>query len=229
MNSGMRDAINLSWKLAAVIKGDASPTLLDSYEIERRDHVVKLTKIANRLGSIIMPTQKWRAALRDFLLKTLTAFAVTNELLRQTFFVPPKHVEGLFVKSGVGRTRRNGEMIVQPQVADACGKKDFLDNFLAPGFVVLGIGQDPLSSLPAAALDLCRELKPQFVHVARDEKPDGAVSEATCLSDSDEVIKDWLGNGPAFLLVRPDRFVATGFDAETATPALNNFIAMMRQ
>ena len=35
MNTGIQDAHNLGWKLAAVAKG-ASPTLLDSYEAERR-------------------------------------------------------------------------------------------------------------------------------------------------------------------------------------------------
>jgi 2-polyprenyl-6-methoxyphenol hydroxylase-like FAD-dependent oxidoreductase len=36
MNSGLQDAFNLAWKLALVCKGHASPTLLDTYEAERR-------------------------------------------------------------------------------------------------------------------------------------------------------------------------------------------------
>ena len=34
-NMGIQDALNLAWKLAAVVKGDADPALLDSYEAER--------------------------------------------------------------------------------------------------------------------------------------------------------------------------------------------------
>jgi 2-polyprenyl-6-methoxyphenol hydroxylase-like FAD-dependent oxidoreductase len=34
-NTGVQDALNLAWKLAAVVKGDAGPALLDSYEAER--------------------------------------------------------------------------------------------------------------------------------------------------------------------------------------------------
>ena len=34
-NTGVQDAHNLAWKLAAVVKGDAGPGLLDTYEIER--------------------------------------------------------------------------------------------------------------------------------------------------------------------------------------------------
>jgi 2-polyprenyl-6-methoxyphenol hydroxylase-like FAD-dependent oxidoreductase len=35
MNTGMQDAFNLAWKLAMVIHGDASDSLLDSYSPER--------------------------------------------------------------------------------------------------------------------------------------------------------------------------------------------------
>jgi 2-polyprenyl-6-methoxyphenol hydroxylase-like FAD-dependent oxidoreductase len=34
-NAGVQDALNLAWKLAAVVKGDAGPALLDTYEPER--------------------------------------------------------------------------------------------------------------------------------------------------------------------------------------------------
>ena len=34
-NTGVQDALNLAWKLAAVVRGDAGPDLLDSYEAER--------------------------------------------------------------------------------------------------------------------------------------------------------------------------------------------------
>lgn len=36
LNTGIQDAHNLVWKLAAVLKGEAPPGLLDSYEVERR-------------------------------------------------------------------------------------------------------------------------------------------------------------------------------------------------
>ncbi|HWI22691.1 MAG TPA: FAD-dependent monooxygenase [Baekduia sp.] len=36
LNSGLQDAHNVAWKLAAVVKGGAGPQLLDSYEAERR-------------------------------------------------------------------------------------------------------------------------------------------------------------------------------------------------
>jgi 2-polyprenyl-6-methoxyphenol hydroxylase-like FAD-dependent oxidoreductase len=58
MNSGVGDAIDLSWKLAATLKGWGGPKLLASYESERRhvgDHVVKASRFAT-LGR-----RKWRS------------------------------------------------------------------------------------------------------------------------------------------------------------------------
>ncbi|GAP84366.2 putative 3-(3-hydroxy-phenyl)propionate hydroxylase [Rosellinia necatrix] len=42
MNTGIHDAVNLGWKLSLVLRGLASPTLLNTYESERRPHIQKL-------------------------------------------------------------------------------------------------------------------------------------------------------------------------------------------
>ncbi|MBM7413456.1 MULTISPECIES: FAD-dependent oxidoreductase [Nocardiaceae] len=44
LNSGVQDAHNLAWKLDAVLSGTASPTLLDTYETERRPVVEKFAE-----------------------------------------------------------------------------------------------------------------------------------------------------------------------------------------
>jgi 2-polyprenyl-6-methoxyphenol hydroxylase-like FAD-dependent oxidoreductase len=50
MNTGIQDAYNLAWKMALVLKREASPKLLDSYEAERRPvgaDVVSRTRAAS--------------------------------------------------------------------------------------------------------------------------------------------------------------------------------------
>ena len=49
MNTGIADAINLAWKLAAVVKGEAPDSLLDSYEPERQAFARKLVDTTDRL------------------------------------------------------------------------------------------------------------------------------------------------------------------------------------
>src|SRR5207302_9826937 len=45
-NTAIEDAVNLGWKLAAVLKRQASPRLLESYEAERRPLAVRNTAYA---------------------------------------------------------------------------------------------------------------------------------------------------------------------------------------
>ncbi|HWH93663.1 MAG TPA: bifunctional 3-(3-hydroxy-phenyl)propionate/3-hydroxycinnamic acid hydroxylase [Baekduia sp.] len=63
--SGIRDAINLSWKLGAVLKGEANDSLLDTYEAERRAHARAWIEIATELSNIINTTDPAVAAGRD--------------------------------------------------------------------------------------------------------------------------------------------------------------------
>ena len=58
MNTGIQDAANLAWKLALVLRGCASPSLLDSYERERRQvaqDVVSMTDRLTRLATVHSP------------------------------------------------------------------------------------------------------------------------------------------------------------------------------
>jgi 2-polyprenyl-6-methoxyphenol hydroxylase-like FAD-dependent oxidoreductase len=47
MNTGIADAVDLGWKLAATLKGWANPQLLNTYEIERRPIAVRNLEAAN--------------------------------------------------------------------------------------------------------------------------------------------------------------------------------------
>ncbi len=46
MNAGIADAMNLSWKLAGVIKGWAEPAILNSYEVERQPVTAQVSRCA---------------------------------------------------------------------------------------------------------------------------------------------------------------------------------------
>jgi hypothetical protein len=61
MNSGVGDAIDLSWKLAAVLKGWGGPNLLPSYTAERRQ-VGDFNVQASRFAT--MGRRKWRSMWR---------------------------------------------------------------------------------------------------------------------------------------------------------------------
>ena len=52
-NTAVEDAVNLSWKLASVLKGQARPALLDSYERERHPLAVRNTGYARQFADSI--------------------------------------------------------------------------------------------------------------------------------------------------------------------------------
>lgn len=57
-NSGIRDAANLGWKLAAVVNGHADDGLLDSYDTERRKHARAMIDLSTMVGRVISPTNR---------------------------------------------------------------------------------------------------------------------------------------------------------------------------
>jgi 2-polyprenyl-6-methoxyphenol hydroxylase-like FAD-dependent oxidoreductase len=65
MNYGMHDAFNLGWKLAEVIKGEAKPALLDTYEAERRPVDEALIRVTDRgFHLLVQPHRAARMAMR---------------------------------------------------------------------------------------------------------------------------------------------------------------------
>jgi 3-(3-hydroxy-phenyl)propionate hydroxylase len=53
MGAGLRDAANLSWKLAAVLAGDLPEHLLDTYEAERKPHARAMIRLAKLVGTVM--------------------------------------------------------------------------------------------------------------------------------------------------------------------------------
>jgi len=65
MCSGIRDAGNLAWKLARVVRGDASDMLLDSYQQEREPHVRAIIETAIAMGRVVCLQDEQAARQRD--------------------------------------------------------------------------------------------------------------------------------------------------------------------
>lgn len=86
MNTGIGDAVNLAWKLAAVVRDRASPDVLDSYEPERIAFARRLVATTDRLFRMPI-AQGWRgAAVRDLLLPSLGPTLLSLDRFRRTLF-----------------------------------------------------------------------------------------------------------------------------------------------
>ncbi len=219
LNSGVRDAANLGWKLAAVCNGQAGQALLDSYEVERRKSVEELTRLAVRLGRAIMPTNDRKAKIRDRVMTTLWKIGPWRNFMEAGRLVPDPMIDPSNLlpenKNGGTNTKVAGKMLVQPTLDTDEGKIQ-LDDLLGPGFAALGIGCDPAEALHPEDLALLESLKACLV----------AVGPSQPATDPDGVLASFVGDSTCVLIVRPDRFVAQAVGVAPHEAQLGEFAAL---
>jgi 2-polyprenyl-6-methoxyphenol hydroxylase-like FAD-dependent oxidoreductase len=83
MNTGMQDAFNLAWKLAAVIKGDGGEALLNSYQAERipvADSVITFTDRLTRAGTLSGVPRR----IRDVVIRMLSRVPAARQFMAET-------------------------------------------------------------------------------------------------------------------------------------------------
>jgi 2-polyprenyl-6-methoxyphenol hydroxylase-like FAD-dependent oxidoreductase len=65
MNTGLGDAVNLGWKLAAASRGSAPPWLLDTYEKERHPVGASVLRLTDAFNQLVLGTSVARRAVRS--------------------------------------------------------------------------------------------------------------------------------------------------------------------
>lgn len=144
--AGLRDAANLAWKLAWVVRGQASPTILDTYDRERRPHAAKMIQLAKFMGQMVMPRSRARAILVHGAMALARRSAAGRRFFDELGMKPQNAFEeGLFVP---GRDdARRGAWFPQGLVRSPEGSVGLSDEALGPGLALVGLGGDPDASL----------------------------------------------------------------------------------
>ena len=194
MGAGVRDAVNLCWKLAAVWHGRASAAVLDTYERERRPHVRSVIAQAVLLGKTMGTTLGGR--FRDAVIARLGAIA-HDAMVRRAF--PPLGAGPLIRPPGSGAA---GGHVPRARVVWG-GRTTDLDEVIGPGFALLAIE-------PGA------DGGPASVRVRR--------LDADSAEGADDTVRDAAGTLAAWFiaqrataaLVRPDRIVMASGRASAA-------------
>ena len=86
MNTGIGDAINLAWKLAAVIAGQAPDSLLASYEAERIGFARRLVATTDRVFTLVSSPGRLAQFVRTRIAPTLLARIVKFGFARKFLF-----------------------------------------------------------------------------------------------------------------------------------------------
>jgi 3-(3-hydroxy-phenyl)propionate hydroxylase len=205
LNSGLRDAANLSWKLAAVLGGTADARLLDTYTAERQPHVQAMVRLSVRMGSLLMTRSRLRARARDAAFAVGRRVPALDRFVREMRFKPaPRYRTGFLV----GSDAPAGSLLVQPRVLDRAGAPAALDDVLGDGFALLGVDVAP----DALAAPLWARLDATRVRVALDDRPAAPAPGWVSVTDVDGLLAEQLGSvRGSVVLVRPDRHIAGAF------------------
>jgi 2-polyprenyl-6-methoxyphenol hydroxylase-like FAD-dependent oxidoreductase len=86
MNTGIGDAINLAWKVAAVLRGDAPGNLLASYEAERMPFARRLVATTDRVFSVATAEGALADLVRTRLVPVIMPRALAFETVRRFMF-----------------------------------------------------------------------------------------------------------------------------------------------
>jgi hypothetical protein len=104
MNTGLQDAYNLAWKLAAVVQGEADARLLDSYEADRLPVAERLLQTTDRGFSLVV-SDTWTAAFfRTRIAARIAAFAMRFERVRRLAFLTVSQTGIGYLASPLSRT-----------------------------------------------------------------------------------------------------------------------------
>jgi 3-(3-hydroxy-phenyl)propionate hydroxylase len=225
-NSGIRDAANLGWKLAAVVTGYAEDALLDTYDVERRKHARAMIDLSTMVGRVISPTNRRVAAARDLLVRSASIVPSLKRYVLEMRFKPmPRYEQGAVVHTVLPKkpSRTNspvGTLFVQPRVDTREHQNVLLDDVLGGGFAVLCWNNNPREILGATAFANWKALGAKFVaarplsqlHWTGHDDPDVVV-----IGDRGGHLKAWFDtHQESVLFLRPDRCIAGACIAQLA-------------
>jgi 3-(3-hydroxy-phenyl)propionate hydroxylase len=225
-NSGIRDAANLGWKLAAVVTGRADDRLLDTYDIERRKHARAMIDLSTMVGRVISPTNRRVATARDLLVRSASIVPSLKRYVLEMRFKPmPRYEQGAVAHTVLSKKRERAEspvgtLFVQPRVDTRTEHDVLLDDVLGDWFAVLCWNNNPRKILGDEAFANWKALGARFValrpltqlHWTGHDDPDVVV-----VGDRGGALKSWFDTRrESVLFLRPDRCIAGACIAQLA-------------
>jgi 3-(3-hydroxy-phenyl)propionate hydroxylase len=224
MNSGVRDAHNLGWKLAQVVQGKLPDAALDSYEAERRGHAWSLIRLALNLGEVMAPRTPLHAwAIGGFFRVAGYISPLRDYFLQMRFKPKPRYASGLLSSAAGTEADLRGTMLPQPGVLLASGAEHRIDDLIGDGFALIAYGKDMIYATAGLAHPLWNHLAvKRLVILPAGSAVPAAHADApeliVCVDHKGEAAPIFARIDNRLILLRPDRYVAGTFpiDSEQA-------------
>ncbi len=183
MCSGVRDVMNLSWKLDLVLRGVCPDGLLDTYQSEREPNLLAWTELSIETGRVTSVLDVEEAERRDEAFRSGTALPMPS--------IPPL--------TGIFRDQPStGELGLQAVVRRG-SVEGLFDDVVGSGFTIVSTVDSPAVHLDPSRLDFLKSIGAQLVHVGGD------------VVDVEGKYADYLsGAGWEVVVTRPDFYVFGG-------------------
>jgi 3-(3-hydroxy-phenyl)propionate hydroxylase len=221
--AGLRDAVNLSWKLAWVVHGRAAPSVLDTYDQERRPHAARMIALARWMGRLVMPQTRAHALALHGGMHLLRGLPQFRSLIDELGIKPVNSFrEGLFA-GGRGAVRR-GSWFPQGLIRDVAGGLALSDDLLGPGFSVVGMGANPAQKLPQSTARAWSDAGGTFVEV----RPRGCAPNREASEDLDNALVPGAAPFGWCVVLRPDRTVLHDGPLADAATVVHESLALLR-
>jgi 2-polyprenyl-6-methoxyphenol hydroxylase-like FAD-dependent oxidoreductase len=105
MNTGIGDAVNLAWKLAAVLRGRAKVSLLDTYEPERIAFARRLVATTDRAFTTVTSSGRFARMIRLRVVPVLAPLLFSSRVFRRLMFRTVSQVNVNYRVSSLSRGR----------------------------------------------------------------------------------------------------------------------------
>jgi 3-(3-hydroxy-phenyl)propionate hydroxylase len=224
MNAGIRDAFNLGWKLAQVVRGHAADALLDTYERERKPHVRAMLTLSEIIGAVVMSRDSMPATARDVFLGTARHVPGLREYIAEMRFKPKAGYRDGFVHHKGPLGHLTGKLAPNPMVVDEHNLPRRLDDVLGDGFALLSVSASGTPVFPQTTSPLLTAFEPRRVRLCSGEFI--ALPQPGCITvaDTHGAFARELGlSRDALVLVRPDRVIAAATTPAAFTKAEEHF------
>lgn len=221
MNTGMQDAFNLAWKLAAVVNGEGGQALLDSYNAERHPVAAKVIAFSSNLtkaGTV----RGGARVVRNAILRVIASIPAVGEKMASVV----EEVEVAYLGSPVVTTQARHTKIhagqhlphiddpeIQKQLSRACGS----DN---NGHTVLTV----TAGKPAPAAGPAGQVQ---ILVASDDSPVGGY-DAVIADPHGLITKRYGLRDGARIVVRPDGYIGAVTELDDHNAVADYFATIAR-
>lgn len=203
VSSGVRDVANLCWKLDAVLNAQADPSLLSTYEPERRPNVAQLTAFSLRIGKLVMLGNPTAVRVRDSVIRAAMKAPGLGPIITKNGLKPRYELgtKGGFFGRNTRRRSPRGTFICQPWIVGSDLAPVRLDTVLDNSWTWVGFPSAPIPRTLAEAG--VNEVKLEYSSAIATH----TVAPGHYVDSEGDVERQMRRSRAQGFLVRPDRFI----------------------